>query len=256
MNNAPSAAPSVAFEHLGFAYHPGRPVFQNYSASARPGEVLAILGPNGRGKTTLLKLLLGVLKPTEGHIATTGRIAFVPQLFQVSFDYSVLDMVLMGCAQHIGLFGQPSRADEVAALEALARFGLAESAEVPFHELSGGQRQMTIFARALVSQANILLLDEPAAALDLKNQGVILEWISRLARHDGMTVLFTTHQPSQALEVADHALLMNSACDCRFGPAGEVLTEPNLQALYGVPLKRLRFEHNGKIRETFAPILL
>ncbi len=256
MNSTPSSVPTVAFERLGFAYHPGRPVFQNYSACARPGQILAVLGQNGRGKTTLLKLLLGVLKPTEGHIATTGRIAFVPQLFQVSFDYSVLDMVLMGCAQRVGLFGQPTRADEAAALEALARFGLAEMADVPFHELSGGQRQMTIFARALVSQANILLLDEPAAALDLKNQGVILEWIFRLARHDGMTVLFTTHQPSQALAVADHALLMNSASECRFGPASEVLTEANLQALYGVPLKRLRFEHEGKPRETFAPILL
>jgi iron complex transport system ATP-binding protein len=248
--------PAVAFERLAFAYHPGHPVFQGYSASSAPGEIMAILGQNGRGKTTLLKLLLGMLRPTEGKITTHGHLAFVPQLFQVSFDYSVLEMVLMGCAQRLRLFAQPSARDEAAALETLDRFGLAALAERPFHELSGGQRQMTIFARALVSQASILLLDEPTAALDLKNQGVILEWISRLARHDGLTILFTTHQPAQALAVADHALLMNSACDCRFGPASAVLTEPNLQALYGVPLKRLGFEHGGKRHETFAPVLL
>jgi len=247
---------AVAFEDLAFAYRAHWPVFQNYHGCANPGEVLAILGQNGRGKTTLLKLLLGVLNPTQGHIHTSGRIAFVPQLFQVGFDYSVLDMVLMGCAQRIGLFAQPSARDEAAAMEALDRFGLADLAQRPFHELSGGQRQMTIFARALVSQAVILLLDEPTAALDLKNQGVILQWIARLARHDGLTILFTTHQPSQALAVADHALLMQSERECCFGPAPEILTEPNLQELYGVPLRRIQFEHEGRQRETFAPVYL
>jgi iron complex transport system ATP-binding protein len=115
-----------------------------------------------------------VLKPTEGTFHTRGRIAFVPQLFQVSFDYSALDMVLMGRARKVGLFSQPTPEDEKAALAALERFGMADLAGRPFHEMSGGQRQLVIFARALVAEADVLILDEPTSALDLRNQQVIL----------------------------------------------------------------------------------
>ena len=99
--------PIVGFNDLGFAYRPGRWIFRDYSAAIAKGSVFALLGPNGRGKTTLLKLLLGALKPSEGAIAVNGSIAFVPQLFHVSFDYSALDMVLMGRAKNVGLFSQP-----------------------------------------------------------------------------------------------------------------------------------------------------
>lgn len=163
MNNT-----AVEFNNLGHAYRPGRFVFQNYSAEVKRGSIFALLGPNGCGKTTLLKILLGALKPTAGGIGVQGRTAFVPQLFQVSFDYSVLDMVLMGRVRQVGLFSQPTPEDEAAAMTALDRFGIAHMATQPFHELSGGERQMVIFARALVSEADILILDEPTSALDLK----------------------------------------------------------------------------------------
>ncbi|MEJ1960985.1 MAG: ABC transporter ATP-binding protein [Gammaproteobacteria bacterium] len=129
------------------AYIPGRWIFRGYTAEVARGKVFALLGPNGRGKTTLLKILLGVLSATEGRVSVKGRVAFVPQLFQVSFDYSALDMVLMGRARKVGLFSQPTPADEAAALAALDRFGMAGFAQRPFHELSGGQRQLVIFAR-------------------------------------------------------------------------------------------------------------
>ena len=183
----------ISFSDVGHAYRPGRFVFHNYSASVDKGEVFALLGPNGRGKTTLLKILLGALKPTEGSVSVKGHFAFVPQLFQVSFDYSCLDMVLMGRAKKIGLFSQPGSKDEDAALEGLARFGMADYANRPFHELSGGQRQLVIFARAIVAEADILILDEPTSALDLKNQTLILDWIGRLSRNDGLTIIMTTH---------------------------------------------------------------
>ncbi len=182
-------------------------------------------GPNGSGKTTLLKALLGIVRPAEGTVAIDGQTAFVPQLFQVGFDYSVLDMVLMGCAKRIGLWSQPSAKDETAALDALDHFGLADMRYRHFHELSGGQRQMAIFARALVSEADILILDEPTSALDLKNQAVILDWIATLARRDGLTILFTTHHPEHALAVADDALLMLDENRYAFGPAADILNE-------------------------------
>ncbi len=178
----------IRFDNLGHAYHPAQWVFQGYQAEVEQGSTFALLGPNGCGKTTLLKILLGALTPTSGSIEVHGRTAFVPQLFQVTFDYSVLDMVLMGRAKQVGLFSQPSTEDEKASLAALSRFGIADLAGRPFHELSGGQRQLVIFARALVSEAEILILDEPTSALDLKNQDVILEWITRLAREEGLTV--------------------------------------------------------------------
>ncbi len=245
---------AISFERLDYGYQPGQWVFRKYSASVPRGSVFALLGPNGRGKTTLLKLLIGALKSPEGGLRVNGTTAFVPQLFQVSFDYSVLDMVLMGRAKHIGLFAQPSAKDEQAALEALSRFQMADIAERPFHELSGGQRQLVVLARALVAEADILILDEPTSALDLKNQALILEWIARLSREDGLTVVFTTHHPHHALAVADSALLMLGVEEFVSGPAAEVLTEAHLSRLYGTPLKQVSFNYNGRVITTFVPV--
>jgi iron complex transport system ATP-binding protein len=246
---------AIQFHDLGHAYHPAHWVFQNYSAKVQSGSIFALLGPNGCGKTTLLKILLGALKPTAGSIAVDGRTAFVPQLFQVTFDYSVLDMVLMGRARQVGLFAQPTAEDEESAMMALDRFGIADFARHPFHELSGGERQLVIFARALVSEAEILILDEPTSALDLKNQIIVLDWITRLSHQDGLTVLFTTHHPHHALAVADDALLMLGGSKYACGPANEVLNEENLHALYGVHIKLLSFEHKGEAHETLVPVL-
>lgn len=247
---------AVSIADLGHFFSPGQWVFRNYSTDIEKGSTFALLGPNGCGKTTLLKALLGVLTPSEGRTAIQGAMAFVPQLFQVSFDYTALDMVLMGRAKKVGLFSQPSTADEEASLAALDRFHMADYAHRPFHELSGGQRQMVIFARALVAEADILILDEPTSALDLKNQALILDWIARLTHEDGLTVLFTTHHPHHALAVADAALLMLGETNYACGPATQVLNEDNLQALYGVPMKHLSFDHDGHSVDTFAPVFL
>ncbi len=247
--------PAVEFGNLGHAYTRGRWVFRNYSAEVPRGAIFSILGPNGAGKTTLLKILLGAMKPAEGTIEVTGRTAFVPQLFQVSFDYSVLDMVLMGRVRQVRMFSQPSARDEAAALAELERFGIADYAHRPFHELSGGERQLVIFARALVSEAEILILDEPTSALDLKNQIVVLDWMTRLSYQDGLTILFTTHHPHHALAVADHALLMPGGTEFVSGAAGEVLNEENLRALYGVDIRHLFFEHQGEQHGTLVPVL-
>jgi iron complex transport system ATP-binding protein len=203
----------------------------------------------------LLKILLGALRPTAGTMAVHGRTAFVPQLFQVTFDYSVLDMVLMGRARQVGLFSQPSARDEQAALAALNRFGIADFARRPFHELSGGERQMVIFARALVSEADILILDEPTSALDLKNQILVLDWIVRLSHQDGLTVVFTTHHPHHALAIADDVLLMLGEKKFACGPAKQVLSEENLRALYGVDIRLVPFEHAGRMHQTLVPVL-
>lgn len=243
---------AIQFSGLGHAYRENDFVFRGYGAAIQRGRVCALLGPNGRGKTTLLTILLGALRPTEGTVERHGTLAFVPQLFHVSFDFTALDIVLMGRAKQVGFFSQPSARDEAAAREMLDRFGLADLAYRPLSELSGGERQLVVFARALLTQASILVLDEPTSSLDLKNQSLILDWIARLSHENGLTVVFTTHSPQQALAVADDALLMLGGTQFAFGPVDEVLTEENLQALYEVPLKRLQFEHMGKAAETVA----
>lgn len=245
---------AAALDGVGFAYVADRWVIRGYSAAFRKGRVTALLGPNGRGKTTLLRLLTGAAKPIEGEVRVNGETAFVPQLFETSFGYTAIEMVLMGRARRIGLFSQPSRADADLALAALERFGIADLALRPFHEMSGGQRQLVIFARALVAEADVVILDEPTSALDLKNQTIVLDWIARLSQQDGLTVLFTTHQPHHALAVADDALLMLSETTYRFGPATDVLNEHDLSALYGAPLKRIVFEYDGRSIATLAPV--
>lgn len=246
--------PAIAFERLGHCHQPDQWVFRDYSARLERGRIAALLGRNGRGKTTLLRLLLGVIKPTRGFLRVAGRAAFAPQNFECHFGYSTLDLVLMGRARHVGLLSQPTRRDEEAAFSALERFGLAGKARQPFDQLSGGQKQLALIARALVSEADIIVLDEPAAALDMKNQIMALGRIASLARDHGLTVVFTTHHPAHALEIADEAWLMLDRSDFVAGPADDVLSEANLTRLYDTPIKRLAFEHQGRRMETIAPV--
>jgi iron complex transport system ATP-binding protein len=248
MNNA------ICFENLGFTYTHETWVFRHCNAMIEKGSVFAILGPNGRGKTTLLKALLKLHKPSEGSLEVHGKIAFVPQLFSVTFAYTVLDMVLMGRASKIGLFSQPSAKDRTIALASLERFGLAHLAHHSFDELSGGQRQLVIITRALVAEADILVLDEPTSALDMKNQALVLSWIHRLSKEDGLTIVFTTHHPHHALAVSDNALLMIDEASFAYGKSQEVLNEANLLALYGVPLKHVIFEFENETVESFVPV--
>ena len=220
----------------------------------KKGHVFALLGPNGCGKTTLLKILLGALKPTAGTIKVKGQIAFVPQLFQVSFDYSVLDMVLMGRAKKVGLFSQPSAEDEEAALAALERFGMADFAHHPFHELSGGRTAVG----DLRARAGFGSRDPDSGRADLRARlqepGKVLDWIAELShqrrpddRHSRRTIRITRWP------MADKALLMLGQDNYALGPATHVLTEENLSALYGVPIKRVAFEHEGRRVETLTP---
>ena len=247
---------TVSFEELSFAYRDAPRVFSGYRADVPRGSVFAILGPNGRGKTTLLKVILGLLKPDTGKVTITGQMAFVPQLFQVTFAFTVLDMVLMGRAKNIGLFSRPSKCDVDAALAALDHFHMADLAQRSFHSLSGGQRQLVILARALVAEAEILVMDEPTSALDLKNQALVLSWIKRLAHKDGLTVIFTTHHPHHALAVADNSLLMMDEDKFQCGKTSTILSEVNLRQLYGIPMKHLEFTFEGQRLTTLVPVFV
>jgi iron complex transport system ATP-binding protein len=164
-------------------------------------------------------------------------------------------MVLMGRARHIGAMSTPGRHDTDIALSALSEIGFAELAPRPFIELSGGQRQMVMVARALASEEDILILDEPASGLDMRNQLLLMDLLRRLADDRDLTVLFTTHHPQHALDIADLAiLLMGGTEPPLIGPAKRIMTEENVTRLYGVELKRVEASHTGGTCATFIPL--
>ncbi len=230
----------------------GRPVLADCTISVPDGGILAVLGANGVGKTTLLLALIGVLRPDAGRCMVEGRSGYVPQLHDVAFSYTVLDIALMGRARHVGLFGAPRRRDYEVVHGFLALMGIDHLAERTFNTLSGGQRQLVMIAQALAGECDVLILDEPCATLDYKNQLVVIELLHRLSREHGITVVFTTHAPQHAVEIASHVLLLNGAGPHRGGPTGEILTADNLTALYDVPIARADFA--GGARYTFAPL--
>jgi iron complex transport system ATP-binding protein len=221
------------------------------SLSIPNGAITAILGPNGSGKTTLLRLLLGVLRPRQGAIRVAGRpqdsysrrelsqlVGLVPQDEHIPFDFSVLEYVLLGRAPYLGPLATPAAADTHLALDALRAAGLEGMHERPLPNLSGGERQLVVLARALAQQPRILLMDEPTAHLDLGNQGRLLEIMRDLAS-GGKTVVLTTHDPNLAAAVAGTVILMRAGQVLDVGPVVSVLTGANLSRTYGVPVQVL-----------------
>lgn len=240
-------------ESLSFRYTSKGPwIFRDVSVRVRAGEVLAVLGPNARGKTTMLKCLAGLIRPVSGSVEISGGVGYVPQSHSVVFAFSVLDIVLMGRARTVKIYRTPTAVDRAAAREALRRVGVPHLADRDYTGLSGGERQLVLIARALVSECHTVVLDEPAAALDLRNQARVLTVLRALA-DEGMAVVMTTHHPDHALHVAERSMLMIAPEDQRLGPTRELLTGPMLSEMYGVPIVTADIETPSAIRRLTVP---
>jgi len=249
--NKPSLAtptdPVVGVEHLTFAYQT-TPVLEDVSFTVAAREFVSVVGPNGGGKTTLLKLMLGLLQPQRGTIHVFGRppievrqrIGYVPQhaQFDPQFPVTALDVVLMGRLGISAALGPASRADRRAALKALDEVGLADYARRPLPALSGGQRQRVLIARALASEPELLLLDEPTANLDIAVQGDFLELLHKL--NERMTILLVSHDVGFVSQHVRTVICVARHVDVH--PTRE-LNGRTISALYGGPVRFVQHAH-------------
>lgn len=239
---------SIAVKGLGFAYCT-RSVLTDISFLANDGQLVAVLGPNGVGKTTLFGCILGLRRHYTGMIAVDGvdartlsprerahRLAHIPQTHDQTFSYSVTDMVLMGTSHRVATLSVPRERELAAARTAMERVGILPLADKSFSHLSGGEQQLVLIARALAQEAQTLLMDEPTSSLDYGNQDLVLRQARSLA-DEGYTVLLSTHNPQHALWYADAALLLLDGRVAAFGAPERVMDAAIIERLYGVSVE-------------------
>ncbi|MGB0681540.1 MAG: ABC transporter ATP-binding protein [Magnetovibrionaceae bacterium] len=230
--------------------YPNKRLARDINLTVEPGRTLVLLGPNGCGKTTLFKTLMGLLPELGGEVLLRGRalreldrseiakaLAYVPQATGGFFPFTAFDTVLMGRTAHLGLFASPGPEDRALALDALAQLGLADLKDQAFTTMSGGQRQLVLIARALAQGSSLIILDEPTASLDFGNQALVLDRMESL-RAAGKGLVLSTHDPDQAFRLADRVALLTQTGLKGFGTPEAVLTEDALENVYGIPVKR------------------
>ncbi len=249
---------------MRFAYPGGRPLLDDVSFDLAAGDILCLLGPNGTGKTTLLRCLLGLERLQAGHVmvmnsdraalgaAEAARLmAYVPQETASVFPFLAQDVVLMGRNPHLGFMAGPTGADRQACGDALQRLGIAHLGPRRFHELSGGERQMVLIARAMAQGSRVLVMDEPCSGLDLGNQVRILRVIRQLAR-EGFAVLLTSHLPDHAFQLGGLAALLKDGRMQGPAPAEDLLDADLLGQLYDTPIAVIQA---GDGRLTCVPVM-
>jgi len=235
-------------------------VFTGVNLQINSGELFCLLGPNGCGKTTLLDCMLGVSKLSRGSIYLAGKntcdfasgelarhMAYVPQSHNQTFPYKVLDIVKMGRTAYTGRFSAPVAADVDIARESLKIVGLLGMAGRPYTQLSGGETQLVMIARALAQKTPVILMDEPTSHLDFKHEMVVLETIVELVRNMGVTIVMATHFPNHAFYFDNNGLdtrvgLMHNHSLQKIGTAEQVITEENIESIYRVQAKMLCYD--------------
>lgn len=260
--------PRIHVKDAGFRYDT-REIFGGLDLEVRPGEVLCVLGPNGCGKTTLLRCISGALRLHRGSILLDGediarldvialarKIGFVFQEHTASFPFPVIEVALMGRAPYLGLFGSPSAKDVELAEAALHKVGMLHARDKPYTQLSGGERQLVLIARTLAQEPEVILLDEPTSHLDFKNQALSLQLINRLSERD-ISMIMTTHNPNHALVYPYRVAMMNNGRIVAAGEARDMITEENLRATYGIDVRLLSAsdEENGETFRFCSPRL-
>ncbi|NLT36465.1 MAG: ABC transporter ATP-binding protein [Gaiellales bacterium] len=245
-----------------------RTVLSDISFAVEAGENLCLLGPNGVGKTTLFRTILGLISPHGGRVLLNGQdlvhysrrgraqhLAYVPQAHTPPFPFRAVDVVLTGRTAHIGMTSTPSPRDYEIAEEALETLGASPLADRIYTELSGGERQLILIARALAQRPDVLIMDEPSASLDFGNQTRLLSLISSLVKRQDLSVVMSSHFPNQAFACATKVALVKDGGLLAVGDPDDVLTEDNLEAIYGIPVSILESDREGRVQRVCTPSL-
>lgn len=243
-------------------YEKGKAAQRYVNFSVQSGEVCSVLGPNGVGKSTLFKSILGLIPLQGGKVTVDGddiskwspkrladTMAYVSQAHIPPFSYQVKDVVLLGRVNKMGLAGQPSAEDYNIAENAMNDMGVYHLRDKVYTDISGGELQLVMIARALTQQPRLLVLDEPTAALDYGNAMRVISKVRNLAAK-GYAVIMTTHSPDHAFMCRSNVVLLQRDAPMQFGPAAQIITEKNMRAAYGVGVKIVEFmdSHNEPVR--------
>ena len=245
-------------KNIAFSYD-GEEIFSNISFSIGKGDVLCILGPNGTGKTTLIKCLNGLHEIDSGEILINGEnikklsfkeiskhIGYIPQSHVPSFPFKVLDVVLMGRAPYLNLTDSPKKEDVDIALKSLRTLGIEYLKDKEYTNLSGGERQLVFLARILCQQPDILILDEPTSHLDFGNQIKLLEIIDNLSK-SGLSIIMSSHFPDHAFLSSNKVAIMKNKRFIDFGTPDDVVTESNLKKAYSIDVKLIELDDKRKV---------
>ena len=245
-------------KNISFDYD-GEVIFSDISFSIERGDVLCILGPNGTGKTTLIKCLNGLNEINSGEILINGEdirglsfrqiskhVGYIPQSHVPSFPFKVFDVVLMGRAPYLNLTDSPKEEDRKIALDALKTLGIEGLKDKEYTNLSGGERQLVFLARVLCQKPDILILDEPTSHLDFGNQIKLLEIIDNLAK-SGLSIIMSSHFPDHAFLSSTKVAIMKNKKFIDFGTPDDVVTEENLKRVYSIDVKLMELDDKRKV---------
>ncbi len=248
---------TLDIKNVSFSYEDKR-VLNDVSFSASGGEVIAILGPNGVGKSTLFKCILAFLKPQTGTIEIDGRnvlsltdrersrsMAYIPQSFNPVFNHSVLETVMMGAAGRLSLFETPGKEERRRAAELIEAMGIGAIKTRGTRKISGGEKQLMLLARSMMQEAEILIMDEPTASLDFANSHRVMRKVKELSE-EGYTIIFSTHSPSLAALYSTSIIALKDGSILKKGSASEIMTGEMLSSLYSFPIVTASVEIGGE----------
>lgn len=255
----------IHVDNLSCGYK-NKKILKNVSFQGESGDIICILGPNGSGKSTLIKTIVGLLEPIEGKVCIEGEnikdwsfnrrsknISYIPQTFSSTFQYTGLDIVLMGRTSYLGFGSSPTEEDEKIALDAMKMLNILELKDKIYSKMSGGERQLVKIAQAIAQQAKIIVMDEPTNNLDFANQVIMLNYLKECAEK-GMIVIMATHFPEQVLSYGTKTLLVKDGTVKVVEKPRENLKDKDLRDLYGIDVRIVELSIENKIVKMCLPI--
>ena len=252
-----------------FGYPKQEEILTDINIKLEEGHILSVLGPNGIGKTTLLKCMIGLMPWSRGRSLLTGKdirtlkskeiwnmISYIPQTHGFSFSYTGLEMVMLGRSSHLGLFSQPGHREIEMAEAMMEKVGITRLADKDCNRMSGGELQMVLIARALINEPKLIILDEPETGLDFHNQILVLNMVEKLAHEENIGAIMNTHYPTNAMSSADEALMMNRKGDRFYGPTGDILNESNISKSFDVNVVVDEIMYQNRTIRSVVPVSL